>query len=187
MYKMNLSNVIKHFKLITIHRWYVFRNCWKAGIPLRGLIHDLSKYSPTEFCESVKYYQGNRSPIDDCKEANGYSRAWLHHKGRNTHHYEYWQDNFDKGGEALMMPYPDALEMVCDYLAAGKAYMKKNFTYKAEYEWWQKKIEKPIAMHSNTKNYVDMMLKTMAKEENNDVLKPYRSYDIYYMTCGLLL
>lgn len=86
-----------------------------------------------------------------------------------------------------MMPYPDALEMVCDYLAAGKAYMKKNFTYKAEYEWWQKKIEKPIAMHSNTKNYVDMMLRTMAKEENNDVLKPHRSYDIYYMTCGLLL
>lgn len=82
-----------------------------------------------------------------------------------------------------MMPYPDALEMVCDYLSAGKAYMKKNFTYKAEYEWWKKKIENPIAMHPHTKRYMNTMLKTMAEEESNNVLCHYRSLDIYMDIC----
>lgn len=101
--KMKITNVVKHFKIVTIHRWYVFLNCCKAGMPIRGLCHDLSKYSKTEFNESVKYFQGNRSPIDACKEEKGYSMAWMHHKGRNPHHYEYWQDNFDKGGQPIQM------------------------------------------------------------------------------------
>ena len=148
---MKLRNVFKHFKLITIHRWYVFLNCCKAGMPIRGLCHDLSKYSPTEFWESVKYFQGNRSPIDACKEVNGYSVAWMHHKGRNPHHYEHWQDNFDKGGQAVQMPFKYALELVCDYLAAGRAYMKKDFSYIAEYDWWCGKKKNPIVRISGIK------------------------------------
>ena len=49
-----IKKAIKHFNLITKHRWIVFKLCVKAGIPFRGLLHDLSKYSPTEFIESVK-------------------------------------------------------------------------------------------------------------------------------------
>ena len=85
-------NIIKHFITITKHKWLVLILCIKAGIPWRGIVHDLSKYSPTEFIESVKYYQGDHSPITECKKENGYSKAWLHHKGRNKHHYEYWYD-----------------------------------------------------------------------------------------------
>lgn len=173
------KNIFKHLKLITIHRWYVFLYCCKAGMPIRGLLHDLSKYSPTEFIESIKYYQGNRSPIDACKEANGYSNAWLHHKGRNPHHYEYWQDNFDKGGEALQMPFYNALELVCDYLAAGKAYMKKSFTYAGEYKWWQGKKANPLAMHPQTKIFVEIMLKRMSDTNSCDCLKKDKAFSIY--------
>ena len=127
--------MLKHFKLITRHKWYVFKNCMKAGLYWQGLTHDLSKYSPVEFFESVKYFTGNRSPIDECKKDKGYSIAWQHHKGRNPHHYEYWVDNFDGGGTPLQMPFKYALELVCDYLAAGQAYSKKNFSYLGEYEW----------------------------------------------------
>ena len=77
----------EHFKLITTHKTYVFRNCVKAGIIWRGIKHDLSKYSPTEFKESIKYFTGTDSPINACKKANGWSKAWMHHKGRNTHHF----------------------------------------------------------------------------------------------------
>lgn len=178
-----MENAWKHFKLITIHKWYVFKNCCKAGIPLRGLLHDLSKYSPTEFLESIKYYQGDSSPIDACKKANGYSKAWLHHKGHNSHHYEYWQDNFDKGGEALQMPFKDSLEMVCDYLAAGKAYMKKEFTYEAEYEWWKRKISNPIAMHPQTKEFIDMMLFHMKEEKSSRVINKNVALSIYRIAC----
>ena len=149
---------LKHFKTICIHKFWVLHYCTKAGIPMRGIVHDLSKFSPTEFIESVKYFQGTSSPIDACKKANGWSKAWMHHKGRNTHHYEYWQDNFDNGGNPIQMPYECALELVCDYLGAGRAYQKKDFTYTSELAWWENKKSKNIAMHPQTRVFVDKMM-----------------------------
>lgn len=150
-----------------------------AGIPIRGILHDLSKFSPWEFFEGVKYFQGDSSPIDACKKANGYSKAWMHHKGCNRHHYEYWQDNFDHGGIPLKMPFKDALELVCDYLGAGQAYQKEKFTYAGEYEWWKKKASKPIAMHPQTKLFVELMLRQMADEESNKALRKINAKMIY--------
>ncbi len=130
-----IKKAIKHFNLITKHRWIVFKLCVKAGIPFRGLLHDLSKYSPTEFIESVKFYVGDHSPITEAKKVNGYSKAWLHHKGRNKHHYEYWYD-----GKAIdktpVIPYKYAVEMVCDTLAAGKTYLGKKWTNSSQLEYW---------------------------------------------------
>lgn len=174
-----ITKAFKHFILITKHKWYVFKNCCKARLFWRGLKHDLSKYSFVEFWESVKYFTGDKSPIDNCKKAKGYSKAWMHHKGRNTHHYEYYVDNFDKGGHPLKMPFKDALELVCDYIAAGQAYQKKNFTFKGEYAWWENKIKNPIVMHPDIIRFVTIMLKTMANEENNDCLRPTRAKYYY--------
>lgn len=174
---------LKHFKLITKHKWYVFKNCMKAGLFWQGLTHDLSKYSPVEFFESVKYFSGKRSPIDDCKLDKGYSMAWQHHKGRNPHHYEYWVDNFDNGGTPLQMPFKYALELVCDYLAAGQAYNKKNFSYLGEYEWWLEKKNKELLMHPQTIHFVDEMLKTMAKDNSNKCLKSSNAFAIYRDSC----
>ena len=179
------NKAFKHFKLITTHKKYVFRNCVKAGLIWRGIKHDMSKYSPIEFLESVRYFTGDKSPIDNCKKANGWSKAWMHHKGRNTHHYEYWQDNFDHGGVPLQMPYEDALEMVCDYIAAGQAYMKKDFTYQGEYDWWLNKKSHGIAMHPNTLKFVDIMMKTMRNENNNDCLRPARAKYYYEISSAV--
>ena len=161
-----MGNTWKHFKTVCIHKYYVFKYCRAAGIPWRGIKHDLSKFHPIEFFESVKYYQGTSSPIDACKKDKGYSKAWLHHKGRNSHHYEYWQDNFDKGGEALQMPFNDALEMLCDYLGAGHAYMKKDFTYLEELKWWLNKNQNSLAMHPQTRLFISDMLYILAQAEN---------------------
>ena len=168
-----------HMKTVLIHKFWVFYFSCIAGIPLQGLIHDMSKFHPTEFFESVKYFQGNRSPIDACKEVNEYSMAWLHHKGRNPNHYEFWQDNFDKGGHPLRIPYKYAIEMICDYLAAGKAYMKEDFTYQAELEWWRGKTKNPIAMHDDTFMFVNAMMVRMARENSCKCLKKKYSYPIY--------
>ncbi len=65
---MYLKNVIKHFGLITHHKWVVFKLCCKIGEPWRGLVHDMSKYSPTEFIESSQYYTGKHSPISEAKK-----------------------------------------------------------------------------------------------------------------------
>ena len=176
---MKIRNIFKHFGKICKHKTWVFYYCCRAGIPWRGIKHDMSKFSPIEFWESVKYYQGDRSPIDACKEANGVSKAWMHHKGRNRHHYEYWQDNFDKGGESVQMPKKEAIELICDYLGAGRAYMGKKFSYKAEYEWWLKKIEKPIAMHPQTKIFVTAVMQNLADAEQRLKKNFILSYNFY--------
>ena len=164
---MKLKNAFLHFKKICIHKYWVGYYCFKLGIPFQGITHDLSKFSPTEFFESVKYYQGTRSPIDACKEVNGYSMGWFHHRGRNPHHYEYWQDNFDKGGEPVMIPKKYAVEMLCDYLGAARAYMGEKFSYTNELEWWKKKTSKNISMHPKTKYFIDKMMNMLADWDDN--------------------
>ena len=85
-------NVWGHFKTITSHKLLVMKYCFQVGLYRQGLLHDLSKYTPTEFWRGAVYYQGNRSPNDEERRENGCSVAWMHHKGRNKHHYEYWTD-----------------------------------------------------------------------------------------------
>ena len=154
-----------HLKTVCIHKYYVFKFCCRAGIPWRGIKHDLSKFSPTEFFESVKYYSGTRSPIDACKKDKGYSLAWNHHKGRNTHHWEHWVDNLGINPTPILMPYKDTVEMLCDYLGACKAYnKKKNLTEKEilleELKWWVSK-RKYVLMHPAMFNFIDSILHGM--------------------------
>lgn len=155
---MKVRNIFKHLNKICIHKFWVGYYCFKLGIPWRGIKHDMSKFSFTEFWEGVKYYQGNRSPIDACKQENGWSKAWLHHKGRNDHHYEYFIDNLDNGGIPLIMPFNCALEMFCDYLGAGRAYSKNNFTFEGEYNWWLNKCSNAISMNFVIKYFITKAL-----------------------------
>lgn len=121
-----MGKYFKHFIVITKHKYYVMIECFKRGLYLQGLIHDLSKYSLIEFFTSAKYFQGNKTPIGAEKAARGYSKAWLHHKGRNKHHWEYWVDW--KNGEILLCPIPDRyiVEMACDMIGASKSYGTNN-------------------------------------------------------------
>ena len=153
-----MNKFLGHLKTVSKHKWWVFYYSCKAGIPLRGLAHDMSKLNPIEFFESVKYYTGTRSPIDACKEDKGYSMAWLHHKGRNKHHYEHWVDDLDNGGKPLLMPYKEAVEMLCDYIAAGRAYSGKDFTFEKELLWWKEKKKKPLMMHPAIKQFITISL-----------------------------
>lgn len=139
-YKMTISKFFKHLHTVNKHRFKVFILCCKAGQPWRGLLHDLSKYSPTEFFEGVKYYQGTYSPIKNRKMEAGYSEAWLHHFGRNKHHYEYWYDS-DTYDKTPVIPYPYVVEMICDQLAAGMIYQGKKWTKEFQLEYWLNKRE----------------------------------------------
>ena len=132
--KLKFANIFRHFWLVTRHRYVVFINCAKCGLVWRGLVHDLSKFTPVEFFEGARYFQGNRSPIGVCRRERGVSPAWLHHKGRNKHHIEYWHDVECKIHP--VMPYTYAIECVCDKLAATKIYNGKNYTKEKPIEHW---------------------------------------------------
>ena len=110
-----MNKVWKHLKTITYHKILVARGCFKVGLYRQGIMHDLSKYSPTEFGVGIRYFQGTRSPNNAEREDIGYSSAWLHHKGRNKHHYEYWVDysmHIPGGMSPVAMPDKYVAEMV---------------------------------------------------------------------------
>ena len=124
-----LHHIYHHFRTITRHRHAVIGHCRRAGIFWQGLRHDLSKYSPTEFWTGARYYQGTRSPNEGEREAYGYSLAWMHHKGRNRHHFEYWSDYNPKTRvvEPVEMPIRYVIEMFCDRVAASKIYQGTRY------------------------------------------------------------
>ena len=175
--------LLKHLKRLIIHKYWVFHYCKMCGETLRGLKHDLSKFSPAEFFESVKYAGEDKSPLRISIETNGYSKAYLHHIGHNDHHYEHWIDNFDNGGHAIRMPYHCVVELICDYISAGKAYQGSNFTFESEYNWWLIKVNKNILMHPDTKRFIDIVLKECKRHEKhyntNSKNHNYPDFDTY--------
>lgn len=161
-----------HLGTIIKHRHKVIVHCAKCGITKQGLVHDLSKFSPTEFIPSVKYYVGHRSPNVGEREAYGYSKAWIHHKGRNKHHYEYWKDYVKKGeGEsAVEMPYRYVVEMMCDRIAACKVYHGKDYTKKDALHYFHMGRAQ-YYMHPNTKRDLTELLEMLAENGEQATFK----------------
>lgn len=174
---MLIVNIFKHFKLITKHKWVVFKLCCMAGKPWRGLVHDLSKYSPTEFGESVKYYVGTYSPITEAKKDKGYSEAWLHHKGRNRHHAEYWVDELAPN-KTPIIPYQYTVEMICDKLAAGITYQGKKWTKEYELSYWLNEKDK-IVMNDKIKDMITEVLTQVSDKGLKPVIKSKNLKELY--------
>lgn len=161
---------LQHFRTITRHRHQVIRNCRRAGILWQGLRHDLSKYSPTEFSEGARYWQGDRSPNDKAREENGYSAAWMHHKGRNRHHFEYWTDYspVDRKMSPVEMPLRYVVEMFCDRVAASKIYQGDKYTDGHPLAYFERgRARRAALIHPRTSELIERLL-TMLAEEGED-------------------
>lgn len=159
--KTYLKQCWNHLKVITKHKKLVTLECWKRGLIFQGLVHDLSKYSFTEFFASARYFQGTSTPIAAEKAAKGYSLAWLHHKGRNKHHWEYWTDFIN--GEIKAFPIPDKYltEMVCDMIAASKVYGKTEYNNGKPYLYFLDNSDTWL-MEEKSKAKLEQMLAELA-------------------------
>lgn len=157
---------IAHFKTIQRHRHMVLRHCIRAGIPLQGLLHDLSKFSPTEFIPGMIFYQGNRSPNEAEREHKGYSAAWMHHKGRNRHHFEYWSDYNPKTRryEPVQMPTRYLIEMFCDRVAASKIYRGDAYRQTDPLRYFESGLERGRPIHPKTSKQLHFLLKMLAEK-----------------------
>ena len=159
---------------------------FKAGLPLQGLLHDMSKFSPTEFCASAKYWSGNRSPIDNEKDVTGYSLAWQHHKGHNPHHPEYWLENVMNPQEEitpLLMPYKYAVEMICDWVGAGMAYNSGEFNYNEPLEYFVKNNQHK-RIHPAIKLFALDVLMTISSEKSFGVINEKVLSEKYKNNCN---
>ena len=176
-----LKNFFGHLAVIFKHKWRVFINCTRCGIPFRGIVHDMSKFSPTEFFESVKYFQGNRSPIGACRRATGVSYAWLHHKGRNKHHIEYWLD--PECSTQPLMPYKYAVECVCDKLAATRVYAGKGYSRDLPLLHWNKYGCK-VGGNKKTMRFVEEVFIDVEKHGEKYVLNKKYMKSKFYEVCN---
>lgn len=155
-----------HLKTINHHKWLVMKHCFQVGLIKQGLLHDLSKYSWTEFSVGVKYYQGYRSPNTAEREAKGYTSAWLHHKGRNKHHLEYWIDyglGTDQSMVGMKMPVKYVVEMFCDRVAASKNYSPESYTDRSALEYYNRGKDKYL-LHPETRALLELMLTMLAEQ-----------------------
>lgn len=145
-----MNNFLNHLKIIKTHRKFVREACFKMGIPLHGILHDLSKYSFTEM-SICKYYSGKRSPHQNARAVLGYSPSWIHHYHTNKHHYQFWWDENEEGQIIPMkMPYNYLIESFCDMLGASKAYNPENWKPQMLLDYWEQKCVGKRIMHEDS-------------------------------------
>ena len=162
----------KHLKTITRHKWLVMQGCFQVGLYWQGLTHDLSKYSPTEFGIGLRYFQGNRSPNAAERDDKGYSEAWMHHKGRNRHHYEYWTDmnRQTRNYESIPMPRKYFVEMIMDRRAACIVYQGENYRDDSALAYFEKSREKSL-MHPETSRQLRYVLTMLAEKGEKETFR----------------
>ncbi len=171
-------NIWKHFRTITHHRHLVMKGCFAIGLYKQGLLHDLSKYTPTEFLVGCKYYQGTMSPNNAERMDKGYSSAWLHHKGRNKHHMEYWIDygvpdkkdgtEEHKGLCGMKMPVNYVAEMYVDRVSASKNYLKDYYTNQSPLDYYENG-KKYHVLHEDTRALLELLLEMLSLKGEQEV------------------
>ena len=164
---MSLANAWKHLKTINRHKKAVMQNCFKMGLYRQGLLHDLTKYAPVEFRTGARYYQGDRSPNNKEREEIGLSYSWLHHKGKNKHHFEYWIDygvNCDTIICGVRMPKKYVAEMVADRVGASKVYLGPAYSPVSPYIYFSRSRERLWFVHEEVKDQLQYLLGRLAVE-----------------------
>ena len=167
---------IQHLKTINHHKYLVMKECFAVGLYRQGLLHDMSKYSPTEFLVGCRYYQGNRSPNNAEREKTGYSKAWLHHKGRNKHHYEYWTDystDPKEGIIGLKMPVRYVVEMFLDRIAASKVYIGEAYNDSDPLRYYENGRAGEL-MHPETRALLEKLLHMLAEKGEEETYRYIR-------------
>lgn len=188
-YRITLKKLLLYTNKLLRHKFWTFYFCCKYGIIWRGIIHDLSKFLPSEFIEGVRYYTPGRSSYEVCQEVNGYSKAYVKHINRNPHHSLHWgYPKFDGTIVHTCMPYKDTLEMFCNYLATGRVYYGKKELYEKENEWWQSQTERRSHMHPIQGMFLDICFSALTSNEevNKSRLKCLYNTVSYMYNSGLL-
>jgi len=143
-----LLSIFKYLRYIITHKYYVMIECFKRGLFLQGLLHDISKLSFSEFIPYMNFFT-KKDRSEEAKKA--FNKAWLHHIHNNPHHWEYWI----MPGKNVACEMPDKYreEMICDWIGAGIA-----ITGKREFKEWYQENKDKIILHERTRNLIEVDL-----------------------------
>ena len=154
-----ITAFFKYLSYVIRHKWYVFIECCKLGIPISGVLHDLSKFRPSEFFPYMIHFQVRKrktlkhgySKRDDPNKDEVFDLAWLKHIHRNPHHWQYWILIEDTSPTPKVIPMPERFrkEMLADWKGAGKAQGFGDNTVE-----WYLKHEKDMILHQETRTWI---------------------------------
>lgn len=171
-----------HWKTINDHKILVMKHCFQVGLYRQGLMHDLSKYMPSELLMGFMYYDdGKGSPNNGERKDKTYSYAWMHHKGRNRHHFEYWldysmtapQDAFPM--QPVQMPRKYVVEMLMDRISASKNYNKETYKQTDPLEYYERGKGRYI-IHPQTGKELHGMLRILAVRGEDELIRFVKDY-----------
>ena len=90
--------------------------------------------------------------------------------GHNPHHWEYWIDFANDGSIiANKIPIKYVIEMVCDWIGAGKVYSKEKWTEEEPYNYYLK-VRAGRHFHKDTETLLKYYLQTI---KNNGLMTFY--------------
>ncbi len=164
-----IYNAIQHIKTINHHKKLVMQGCFRLGLYWQGLTHDLSKYTWPELRIGIRYYMNDQSPHNGERREYGYSTAWLHHKGRNRHHAEYWidytadPDPEDRHVAGMKMPVRYVIEMFVDRISASKNYRRDKYKDSDPLEYYEKR-KSYMVVHEDTRKQLEILLHMLAEK-----------------------
>jgi len=141
----------RYFSYVLRHKWFVFVECCKLGVPWRGVAHDLSKFRPSEWIPYARYFYGDYLSKEGVERS--FDLAWLHHQKRNKHHWQWWVLPLDDGGQKIL-PMPDVYckEMLADWYGAGRALGKPDTV-----AWYVRNRDKML-LHHETRAWIEQQL-----------------------------
>jgi len=172
---MKISSFLSYSSYVIKHKWYVFLECCKQGIPIRGLLHDWHKFLPDEFIPYMNYFgpkgiQRGRNKTGYYKPNDtgdiAFDRAFFLHQKRGSHHWQYWvmplsKEENTEGMRIFEMPPKARLEMLCDFYGASRA-QKSTGTVR---DWYLQNGSK-LVLHPNTRQWLEDKLNINTGEEN---------------------
>lgn len=152
-----MTKHLKYLSYVIRHKWFVFVECCKLGIPLLGILHDWSKLLPGEWKPYVDYFYGYKRDTWPRHVRLAFDNAWNHHQKCNKHHWQYWILHEDDGA-VIPLPMPDHYrrEMLADWRGAGRVWTKDPDNTR---KWYLKQRMKGSQMfHPNTRDWIEKQL-----------------------------
>lgn len=164
-----MKQYYSYLKYVLRHKSFVNKECMSLGYRWRGLIHDMSKFLPSEYIPYANHFYNKDGSKREVRDKSGFydpnntgdkkfDKAWLFHQKRNKHHWQYWVLPKDDGSiKVLEMPQKYLMEMICDWVGAGKAqgYLSpKEDPYYETRKWYNKNKDK-MQLHENTRRIVE--------------------------------
>jgi len=155
-----MNKHLKYLSYVLRHKYFVFIECCKVGLFWRGLVHDLSKFRPSEWFSYTEFFYGeygwkrgsDQRPPQEIDDA--FDFAWLFHQHRNPHHWQFWIRKGDDG-TIRVFPMPDKYrkEMLCDWKGAGKAITGSN-----DSKNWYLANKDRMVLHEETRKWIEEQL-----------------------------